>query len=671
MKKTLFKAVAALFLALICLPGFAQEAPWKNSTIEGAVKDYNPRLQDDFYAAVNRDWIVSAKIPQGYPMTGAFVEREIQVSQELLGLLTNKDLADADAKNVQNLYNLYLDWDLRKKTGIKELKEIVASVEKIGNIKDLADYISGEECLYKGSGLCGFAVGADINDPSKSALSIYSTPLTLEDSAEYKKLTENGKNQKEFSDAVSEFTLQKLGYSAEKTRKIIAQKYKLESALATVMLTVEDRNSPDLFKKILNKFSAEQLQEKSQNFPLARIMQLRGMDKAKTIYLIEPLWLEKLNSLFTEENLDLFKSYLIDRTARSMSSLLDKETYDFYNAAWRKRIGITESQSYEHEASEFVSDLLCVPLSKLYAKHCVDKDAKKRVTKIIKEVIAEYKKILAGQDWLCKETKKKAVQKLNATRILVAYPTRWDDYSGLKILSAKEGETLISAVLKTTAFFIDQENKRVNKNHGSGMWAANIFQVNAFNAFTENSIKIIAGILGGDFYRPDMKDEELYGTLGAVIGHEISHSFDATGSQFDKKGAMKNWWTEEDWASFEKRSQKLAAYFDSMKTLGSSHQSGKTVQGEAAADIGGVKVMLALAKKKPSFDYKLFFETYARLWACVAKKEFAGIILNDTHPFNYLRVNVTLQQFDEFIETYGIKPGDKMHLSKEDRVSIW
>jgi len=203
------------------------------------------------------------------------------------------------------------------------------------------------------------------------------------------------------------------------------------------------------------------------------------------------------------------------------------------------------------------------------------------------------------------------------------------------------------------------------------MWEANIFQVNAFNAFTENSIKIIAGILGGRFYRPDMKDEELYGSLGAVIGHEISHSFDATGCQFDKHGAMKNWWTQEDWAAFSKRTQKIADYFDSMTTLGSSHQSGKTVQVEAAADIGGIKVMLALAKKKPGFDYKLFFETYAHLWAGVSKKEFAGILLNDTHPFNYLRVNVTLQQFDEFIETYGIKPGDKMYLPKEDRISIW
>ncbi|MBO7122719.1 MAG: M13 family metallopeptidase [Treponema sp.] len=671
MKKILFNTVAAIFLTFVCLPTFSQEKPWVNTTIVGAIQGYNPKLTDDFYAAINRDWILSAKIPQGYPMTGTFAERQIQVSQEILGLMTNKDLKDPEAKTIQNLYDLYLDWDLRNKNSIKEIKELIASVEKINSVKDLADYLAGEECLYKGTNFCAFDAGSDISDSSKSALNIFSTSLTLKDSAEYKKLTENGKNQKEFSDSISEFALKKLGYTAEKAKRIIEQKYKLESALAQSMMTVEDHHSPDIYKKILNKFTVEQLQEKSPNFPLVQIMELRGMDKATRIYLSEPAWLEKLNSLFTEENLDLFKSYLIDGTVRSLVEYMDKETYDFYNAAKRKRMGITEAQSYEQDASDFVSSFLPVPLSKLYAKYCVDKNAKKRVTKIIKEVIAEYKKMLADEDWLCKETKKKAIQKLSAMGIHVAYPNHWDDYSDLKILSAKEGETLVSAVLKTSVFFIDQENDNVNKNHGNGMWVDNIFQVNAFNAFTENSIKIIAGILGGDFYRPDMKDEELYGSLGAVIGHEISHSFDATGSQFDKKGAMKNWWTKEDWDVFEKRSQKLVDYFDSMNTLGSLHQSGKTVQGEAAADIGGVKVMLALAKKNPDFDYKLFFETYAHLWAGLFRKEVAGIILNDSHPFYNLRVNVTLQQFDEFIETYGIKPGDKMYLAKENRISIW
>ena len=672
MKKICSIIIVSITLALASFFAAAQEKPWPNTTVAGAIQGYNPKLADDFYAAVNRDWLASTKIPKGYPRTGSFTERELQVDKELMGLMTNKSLSGRDAQNVQNLYAFYLDWDVRKDSGLAALKQIVGRVQAIKTMEELRAYLASKDCLYNGANFCNFNAGADISNPLRSATSVYSTSLTLGDSAEYKALTQNGRNIKEFCDTLSLYVLQKLGYSAAEAKALVEQKYKFEAELAPSMMTTEDENSPDYIKNSLNKKTVAELKALSPNFPLVQIMKTRGMDKARRIYLTEPEWLKKLNELFVPENLEGLKAYIIDNIARGATSCLDKESYDFYTAASRKRMGITEAQSYEQDACDFVADAVSVPLSKLYAKNCVDKNAKPRVTKLIKETIAEYKKIIAAQDWLCKETKKKAIAKVSATKIHVAYPALWDNYNALDIRSAAEGETFFSAVQKISAFYIDKTNKRVNKCLGSGMWNSKVYQVNAFNGFENNSINIIAGIIGGPFYRPDMKDEELYGTLGAVIGHEISHSFDATGSQFNKIGAMKNWWTDQDWAAFEKRSQGIADYFDSMNTLGALHQSGKTVQGEAAADIGGIKVMLALAKKNKNFDYKLFFETYARLWKNLCHKEFADLRLNnDTHPFDYLRVNVTVQQFDEFYETYGIKPGDGMYLAPEKRVGIW
>ena len=665
------KTIAAVILAAAMIPALAKEKPWTNTTVVGAIQGCNPRLEDDFYAAINRDRLLAAKIPQGYSKTNSIVQRTLQVNEELAGLMTNKSLQGPDARNVQNLYDLFLDWESRK-GGTEEMKKIVGRIQSIKSVKDMADWLCGQDCLYNGTNFCDLYIGADLANSSKSALTIYSTDLTLDDSAEYKTLSENGKNEKEFCDALSNFVLKKLGYDDARAKEIVAQKYQFEKELAASMMTEEECNSPDYMKKTLNKKTVAELQALSPNFPLVQTMKLRGMDKAKTIYLAEPEWLKKLNELFTETNLELIKAYVIDTTARKNAGLFDKETYDFYKAARNKRMGIAISKTYEQDACDCVAGAMPVPLSKLYAKHCVDKNAKARVTKIIKRTIEQYKKIIASQDWLCDATKKKAVEKVAATKIHVAYPAFWDDWSALKILSAKEGEIFFSAVEKIRFFYIQQSNKKVNKNHGSGMWMANIFQANAFNNWTNNSINIIAGIIGGDFYRPDMKDEELYGALGAVIGHEISHSFDARGSQFDKNGSMKNWWTQEDYAAFEKRSQKIAGYFDSMNTLGDAHQSGKTVQGEAAADIGGIKVMLELAKENPNFDYKLFFESYAHLWASLCQKEYADMSLkSDTHPFDFLRVNVTLQQFDEFYKTYNIKPGDGMYLAPEKRIGIW
>ena len=666
------KSAAALFaFCALWTSTFAEESPWRNVTVAGAIKGCNPKIADDFYAASNREFLLNAVIPEGYATINAFTEREIEVKSELLSLMTDKSLKGHDAQNVQNLYALFLDWEGRK-GAVQEIKKIISRVSAIKNARELSLWLSGEYCLYNARNLCGFEVGGDITDSSKSSVTITPTTLTLGDSEEYKALSENGRNAKECADSTAIFVLQKLGFGKSQAQKILDEKYKFERSLASSMFTQEELNSPDVFQKILNKKSFNELKELSPNFPLVQIMALRGMDKAKRIYLEEPEWLKKLNELFSEQNLELIKAYIISAIAIDNAAALDKETYDFAEAAGRKRMGVKDSEGYEKNACDFVSSAIPVQLSKLYAKSCVDKKAKKRVVKIIKQTIAQYKTIIVEQDWLCETTKKKALRKLSATKIHVAYPALWDNYSSLNILSAAEGENFFSAVQKIRAFYIKQANGRVNRIFGSGMWNAKVYEVNAFNSFTSNSINIIAGILGGRFYRSGMKDEELYGTLGAVIGHEISHSFDATGSQFDKNGAMKNWWTKDDWASFKARSQKIADYFDGMNSLGDSRQSGKTVQGEAAADIGGIKAMLRLASKKQDFDYKLFFTTYAGLWAGICQREYAAMRLKfDTHPFDNLRVNVTVQQFDEFHSTFGIKPGDLMYLAPEDRIGIW
>ena len=167
-----------------------------------------------------------------------------------------------------------------------------------------------------------------------------------------------------------------------------------------------------------------------------------------------------------------------------------------------------------------------------------------------------------------------------------------------------------------------------------------------------------------------MSDEDLYARLGHVIGHEISHAFDSTGAQFDKDGNMKQWWSDEDWTAFQERNEKLNAYFNNIHPWeGQNFAENKT--GEACADMGGMKCMLRLAAKKDGFDYDKFFRSFADLWLSKVTQNVVYIYINNEHPMNYLRINCTLQQFDEFLDLYEIKEGDTMYLAPEDRVNIW
>ena len=185
------------------------------------------------------------------------------------------------------------------------------------------------------------------------------------------------------------------------------------------------------------------------------------------------------------------------------------------------------------------------------------------------------------------------------------------------------------------------------------------------------AINIVGGICVGVFYDEEMSEAQVLGGLGAIIGHEISHAFDIEGAQLDQDGNYSDWWTEEDYAAFLNRAEKLSAWFDGFIPYEGCVYSGELVWSEAIADMAGMKCALAVAAQKENFDYDAFFRQFARIWRCKANLSAIIMFAADVHPYNYLRINATLAQFDEFIDFYGVRPGDGMYLAPEDRLSVW
>ena len=193
------------------------------------------------------------------------------------------------------------------------------------------------------------------------------------------------------------------------------------------------------------------------------------------------------------------------------------------------------------------------------------------------------------------------------------------------------------------------------------MHFSDYIKANAFYNPQNNSINIMAGFLIGDLYNEEMSEAQLLGAVGATIGHEISHAFDTTGSQYDKDGAAANWWTEEDYAAFLARAAKLAAWYDGFIPYDGCKYSGQKVQGEVIADMAGMKCILELAAKKPDFDYDSFFRQYATIWRQqLLPSEAISRVAIDSHAMNYMRINATLAQYDDFVRFYDIQPGDGM-----------
>jgi putative endopeptidase len=263
------------------------------------------------------------------------------------------------------------------------------------------------------------------------------------------------------------------------------------------------------------------------------------------------------------------------------------------------------------------------------------------------------------------------IEKLDSLKIRVAYPDDGSlyDYSDLDF---PEEAGLIEDVLAIRDKNRAQNVEKAKAEIDSDMWMTAPQTVNAYYLMTDNSINIPAGILGGDFYDPEGTDAEQMGSIGVVIGHEITHGFDTSGSQYDKDGNLNNWWTDEDHAAFEERTDKVSAYFSKLEVLPDVYVDGDLTIGETVADLGGLSCMLEIAKGTEGFDYEDFFTSFARVWKNQTLPNVLEMLVQtDSHPPGYIRTNATVQQVQEFYDTFGVGEGDGMYLAPDERLSVW
>ncbi len=258
----------------------------------------------------------------------------------------------------------------------------------------------------------------------------------------------------------------------------------------------------------------------------------------------------------------------------------------------------------------------------------------------------------------------------------VLYPDDWEPfcYDDLEIKSSEEGGTFWDAYIALERYerlkSIEEYQNPVDKELWTTAPVSAPFSTNCAYDPKTNSI-YICGAYTKTRYTKGMSKEELYAWIGTTIGHEIGHAFDSNGSKYDKDGNKTNWWTEEDANRFRAKNEKLAAYLSSIHPWEGNYTRGNIKTGESGADMEGMKCMLRLAAKDPDFDYDSFFRAYAASKLIKETSEMAKLITDDPHSMNYIRINATLQQYDEFLDFYGIKEGDKMYLAPEDRVAVW
>ena len=630
----------------------------------------NELIKDNLYEAVNGEWLKTAKIPDDKPATGGFNDLVDEIDKQLMydfdAYATGKEKSDDSRFNEMiKLYRLAKKFDWRKKVGPQPLKRMLASVE---NLNSYEDYQS----QWKNWILAGmpspisFDIDADMKNATVYALFASSPSLILPDKSYYEaeKKAQHDQLLQLWSSMV-EALMDKLGYSKEEAKKIIDDAIKFDALLAPNVKSAEEAAD---YSKMYNPQTVAELAGATDQLDIAAIIkQLVGEEPEKVI-VTEPEYFKALNKIL-QDNFELFKNWALIRVIRENASYLDDEMREINGRYGRALSGSKKPVSQRKFAFYLARDMFSQVAGDYYGKKYFGPQAKADVHHMVEQMIKVYKGRLTNNQWLSKDTRDKAILKLDKLGIQVGYPDKIPAlYDQFKV---DEEESLIANLNQLTVTANKELFSRWNKPVDRMRWEMSAATVNAYYHPFKNIIVFPAAILQAPFYSLKQSSSQNYGGIGAVIAHEISHAFDNNGSLFDEFGNLNNWWTDEDSAHFKQLAQKMIDEFDGIPFAGQK-VNGKLTVSENIADAGGLSCALEAAKTEADFNAQEFFINWATIWRMKATEQYMQLLLSiDVHAPQKLRANIQAENLDDFYTAFDIKPGNEMYRAPEDRVHIW
>jgi predicted metalloendopeptidase len=330
-----------------------------------------------------------------------------------------------------------------------------------------------------------------------------------------------------------------------------------------------------------------------------------------------------------------------------------------------------------HDAIAVTNAALGQAVGQLYTRRYFPPESKARAQAMVADLIAAYRARIPNLTWMSPQTKEKALAKLAALRIGVGYPDRWIDYSTLEVVRGDAFGNMRRAEAFNRTYNLEKLKRTVDPDE----WRIDPQIVGAVILFSPNTETFSAGLLQPPYFDPQGDTASNYGSAGAGMAHEISHSFDELGNIYDAQGRLGNWWTPEDLVKYHEAAAKLAAQFNAYCPLSDLCVDGKQVLTENIADMAGLLTahdayVLSLKGKADVVINGLtgeqrFFLAFAQRWR-KAQTEAAlrRQIKSDTHSPGEYRSD-TVRNVEAWYKAYDVRPADKLYLKPEDRVGIW
>jgi putative endopeptidase len=632
---------------------------------------------DDFNQFAMGGWMKNNPIPAEYPNWGSFTmlaDRNQTVLRTILEDATKANrAAGSNQQKIGDFYSSCMDTTAIEAAGVKPLAADFAAIERVKSTSELEPLLA--RLQQTGAGyLFRFGSTQDLDDATQVIAEINQGGLGLPDRDYYTRT--DGKSvelRKDYQAHVAKmFTL--AGDPEEKAAAQAKTVMALETALANASMSRVQMRDPHA---VWHKMTLPQLKELAPGWNWEAYFRQRNTPEFTAINVSQPDFFKETNRLLTATPLDDWKTYLrwhvLHASATQLSDTFVEENFNFYG---NKLSGTKQLQPRWKRCSQSVNRNLGEALGQVYVEKYFPPEAKAHARVMVMNLIAALKSDIPALGWMGADTRKAALEKLEAFQIKIGYPDKWRDYSALAV---DQGSYLANE-RRAIAFENARELNKIGKPVDRGEWQMTPPTVNAYYDATMNEIVFPAGILQPPFYDPKADDAINYGGMGAAIGHEITHGFDDEGSQFDAKGNLRDWWTKEDRKNFDERAGCVQKQFDGFEVEPGLHENGKLVLGESIADLGGLAISYAayeksIEGKRPATlggftPEQRFFLGWAQVWGANLRPENARLMANtNEHPLPKFRTNGPLSNMDLFAKAFGCKKGDSM--VRETVCKIW
>jgi endothelin-converting enzyme/putative endopeptidase len=641
---------------------------------------------DDFYRYANGAWLARIEIPSDRAGVGVFSVLADRSSKNVAGIIEEEakssPAAGSNARKIADLYNAYMDEAAINARGMKPLEPHLAEITAIHDRHDLAialgktlraDVDLLNNAVFSTPNLFGLWVAPGFSDSDhympyllQGGLQMPSRSYYLDDSQHMKDL-----RVQYVTHVAAMFRLAGLDDPDARASRVLA----LERAIAQTHISLADIED---IAKANNLWARADFTAKAPGLDWDAYFEAAGLSQQQQFMVWTPTALAGESALVASTPIDTWKDWLtlhlVEQYAAVLPRDLAQEQFSFFG---RIMSGVQQQRPRWQLGVGVVNNCLGDAVGEIYAQKYFSPQAKAEAQAMVANLIAAYHKRLDALTWLAPSTRAEAQAKLDTLYVGIGYPENWKDYAAYEV----RPDDAFGNQSRYSLWDYHREIARIGKPVDRHEWSMTPQTVNAVNLPLQNALNFPAAILQPPFFDPEAPAVANYGAIGSVIGHEISHTFDAEGSAFDSKGRVRNWWTPDDHAHFEQQAEKLEKQYDAYEPFPGVHVNGKQTIDENIADLGGVaaaydgyRASLNGAEAPVVDDFtgdQQFYIAYAQNWGSKSREaSLRRQVLTDGHSPGQYRADI-VRNSDAWYKAFDIKPGETLYLAPDDRVRIW